>query len=72
VQVSDEFELASAVRGLLESETRRTDLGRRTRATFEAKLNAAKRTAAAIAQSLEAGPADGSKGRTLPSGPLSR
>jgi 3-deoxy-D-manno-octulosonic-acid transferase len=53
VQVSDEFELATAVRGLLESETMRTDLGRRTRATFEAKLNAAKRTAAAIAQSLE-------------------
>jgi 3-deoxy-D-manno-octulosonic-acid transferase len=54
VQVSDEFELATALRGLLASETRRADLGRRTLATFEAKLNAAKRTASVIAQSLEA------------------
>jgi 3-deoxy-D-manno-octulosonic-acid transferase len=60
VQVSDEFELATALRGLLESETLRTELGRRTRATFEAKLNAARRTAAAIAQSLAA---DGAAGR---------
>jgi 3-deoxy-D-manno-octulosonic-acid transferase len=54
VQVSDEFELATAVRGLLASEATRLDLGRRTRATFEAKLNAARRTAAVIAQALDA------------------
>jgi 3-deoxy-D-manno-octulosonic-acid transferase len=54
VQVSDEFELATAVRALLESESARGELGRRARATFESKLNAAQRTAAVIAQSLDA------------------
>jgi 3-deoxy-D-manno-octulosonic-acid transferase len=54
IQVSDEFELARALRELLASEVMRTDLGRRTRATFDSKLNAGKRTAAAIAQSLDA------------------
>jgi 3-deoxy-D-manno-octulosonic-acid transferase len=54
VQVSDEFELASSVRALLESESARGELGRRARSTFESKLNAAQRTAAVIAQSLDA------------------
>jgi 3-deoxy-D-manno-octulosonic-acid transferase len=56
VQVSDEFELASAVRGLLESESARRELGERSRATFRAKLDAknTQRTAAVIAQSLDA------------------
>ena len=54
VQVSDEFELASSLRELLASAALRTDLGQRTRTTFESKLNAGKRTAAAIAQSLAA------------------
>jgi 3-deoxy-D-manno-octulosonic-acid transferase len=56
VQVSDEFELAAAVRGLLESEAARRELGERTRATFQAKLDARNtlRTAAVISQSLDA------------------
>jgi 3-deoxy-D-manno-octulosonic-acid transferase len=56
VQVSDEFELASAVRDLLESESARRELGERSRATFRAKLDAknTQRTAAVIAQSLDA------------------
>jgi 3-deoxy-D-manno-octulosonic-acid transferase len=58
VQVSDEFELVSALRALLESEPTRSELGRRAQATFEEKLNAAhtQRTAAVIVQSLEAEP----------------
>ena len=54
VQVSDEFELAAAMRTLLESEPARRELGDRARLTFEAKLDAARRTAAVIVQSLEA------------------
>jgi 3-deoxy-D-manno-octulosonic-acid transferase len=54
LQVSDEFELAASVRSLLESEPAREELGQRARATFESKLNAAQRTAAVIAQSLDA------------------
>jgi len=54
VQVSDEFELATSLRKLLESESERIELGRRARSTFESKLNAAQRTAAVIAQSLDA------------------
>jgi len=56
VQVSDEFELATAVRGLLESESARRELGNRTRATFQAKLDAKNtlRTAGVIVQSLDA------------------
>jgi 3-deoxy-D-manno-octulosonic-acid transferase len=56
VQVSDEFELASTLRALLDSEPARSELGRRARTTFEEKLNAAQRTAAVIVQSLEAEP----------------
>lgn len=56
IQVSDEFELARTIGDLLESKSARRELGERTRATFQAKLDARHtlRTAAAIAQSLEA------------------
>jgi 3-deoxy-D-manno-octulosonic-acid transferase len=54
VQVSDEFELAASLRALLESESARRELGDRARATFEAKLDAGRRTAAVIVQSLDA------------------
>ena len=54
VQVSDEVELAAALRTLLASEPARRALGDRARATFEAKLDAARRTAAVIVQSLDA------------------
>lgn len=56
VQVSDEFDLADALRALVESEPARKALGERTRATFQAKLDAKStlRTAKVIIQSLEA------------------
>jgi 3-deoxy-D-manno-octulosonic-acid transferase len=56
VQVSDEFELSAVVRDLLESAPARQALGERTRATFQAKLDAKNtmRTAGVIVQSLEA------------------
>jgi len=53
VQVSDEFELAKSLRKLFASDKMRRDLGTRARATFEAKLNAAERTATVILRSFE-------------------
>lgn len=53
VQVTDEFELAQALHALFTSEQARRDLGDRARATFEANLGAAKRTAHVILQSFE-------------------
>jgi 3-deoxy-D-manno-octulosonic-acid transferase len=56
IQVSDEFELGATVRGLLESAPARQALGERTRATFQAELDAENtlRVARVIVQSLEA------------------
>ena len=56
IQISDEFELARAMGDLLASESARRELGARTRATFQAKLDAKHtlRTASAIAHSLDA------------------
>jgi 3-deoxy-D-manno-octulosonic-acid transferase len=56
VQVSDEFELSAAVRDLIESAPTRQALGERTRATFQAKLDARNtmRTASVIVESLDA------------------
>jgi 3-deoxy-D-manno-octulosonic-acid transferase len=56
VQVSDEFELAGSLRTLFGSDQARRELGARARGTFEAKLNAAERTAAVILQALDAEP----------------
>jgi 3-deoxy-D-manno-octulosonic-acid transferase len=53
VQVSDEFELAQQLKALFASDELRRELGARARATFEANLGAAKRTAQVILQSLE-------------------
>ncbi len=52
VQVTDEFELASQLHTLFASYKMRDDLGSRARATFEANLGAAQRTAHIILQSL--------------------
>lgn len=52
VQVTDEFELASKLHTLFASDKIRHDLGTRARATFEANLGAAQRTANIILQSL--------------------
>jgi 3-deoxy-D-manno-octulosonic-acid transferase len=54
VQVSDEFELAGALRNLFGSDATRRELGARARGTFEEKLHAAERTADVILQSLDA------------------
>ena len=56
VQVTDEFELASCLRTLFASEEIRRDLGKRAKATFEANLGAAQRTAEVIVRSLAALP----------------
>jgi 3-deoxy-D-manno-octulosonic-acid transferase len=53
VQVTDEFELSQQLRALFSSDEVRRDLGARARATFEANLGAAQRTALVIVQSLE-------------------
>jgi 3-deoxy-D-manno-octulosonic-acid transferase len=53
VQITDEFELSQQLRALFSSDEIRRELGSRARSTFEAKLNAARRTALVIIQSLE-------------------
>lgn len=53
LQVADEFELAATLEKLVASEPSRRALGERARATFEAQLNAAERTARVILQSLD-------------------
>jgi len=53
VQVTDEFELAQSFQALFASDDARRDLGARARATFEANLGAAERTASVILQSFE-------------------
>jgi 3-deoxy-D-manno-octulosonic-acid transferase len=53
VQVSDEFELAQQLWLLFGSDETRRELGARARATFEANLGAARRTANVILQSLD-------------------
>lgn len=53
IQVTDEFELAQSLRTLFSSDEIRRDLGSRARATFEANLGAAERTATVILRSLE-------------------
>ncbi len=53
VQVTDEFELANCLHALFASEEIRRELGDRARATFQANLGAARRTAEVIVRSLE-------------------
>ena len=53
IQVTDEFELAQSLQTLFSSDEIRRDLGSRARATFEANLGAAERTATVILRSLE-------------------
>lgn len=53
VQVSDESELAAALRVLFASEETRRELGTRALGTFAANLHAAERTAGVILQALE-------------------
>ena len=53
VQVTDEFELAGALRALFASDEVRRDLGQSAKATFEDNLGAAKRTAGVIVHALE-------------------
>jgi 3-deoxy-D-manno-octulosonic-acid transferase len=53
IQVTDEFELATCLRTLVASDDVRRNLGQSAKATFEANLGAAKRTAAVIVQALE-------------------
>ena len=55
IQVSDEFELSGALRALFVSDEVRKDLGESARATFEANLGAAQRTARVIVDSLANG-----------------
>ncbi|MCE0523597.1 MAG: 3-deoxy-D-manno-octulosonic acid transferase [Methylacidiphilales bacterium] len=52
VQVTDEFELANCLHALFASDEIRRELGNRARATFEANLGAAQRTAEVIVRSL--------------------
>jgi 3-deoxy-D-manno-octulosonic-acid transferase len=52
VQVTDEFELANCLHALFSSSEIRSELGKRAKATFEANLGAAKRTAEVIVRSL--------------------
>jgi len=52
VQVTDEFELANCLHALFASDEIRRELGDRARATFEANLGAAQRTAEVIVRSL--------------------
>jgi len=53
VQVTDEFELANCLHALFASDEIRRELGSRARATFEANLGAAQRTAHVILASFE-------------------
>ena len=53
IQVTDEFELAHSLRALFASDEARRELGSRARATFEANLGAAQRTATIILRSFE-------------------
>jgi len=53
VQVTDEFELANCLHALFASDETRRELGDRARATFQANLGAARRTAEVIVRSLE-------------------
>jgi 3-deoxy-D-manno-octulosonic-acid transferase len=53
VQITDEFELANCLRSLFASDELRRQLGARAKATFEANLGAAKRTADVIVRSLD-------------------
>jgi 3-deoxy-D-manno-octulosonic-acid transferase len=53
VQVTDEWELASSLRALLASDEVRKGLGKSAKATFEANLGAAKRTARVIVSALD-------------------
>jgi len=53
VQVTDEFELANCLHALFASEEIRRELSSRAKATFEANLGAAERTAKVIIASLE-------------------
>jgi 3-deoxy-D-manno-octulosonic-acid transferase len=52
VQVTDEFELANCLHALFSSNEIRRELGNRARATFQANLGAAQRTAMVIVQAL--------------------
>lgn len=52
VQVTDEFELANCLHALFASDEIRKELGSRARATFQANLGAAQRTAEVIVRSL--------------------
>jgi 3-deoxy-D-manno-octulosonic-acid transferase len=52
VQVTDEFELANCLRALFASDKIRRELGARARATFQANLGAAQRTAEVIVRAL--------------------
>jgi 3-deoxy-D-manno-octulosonic-acid transferase len=54
VQVTDEFELANCLHALFASDELRRELGERARATFQANLGAAKKTAQVIVSSLAA------------------
>jgi 3-deoxy-D-manno-octulosonic-acid transferase len=53
VQVVDEFELSQRVHAIFASDETRRELGSRARATFEANLGAAQRTARVILSALE-------------------
>jgi 3-deoxy-D-manno-octulosonic-acid transferase len=53
VQVTDEFELAHSLHTLFKSDEIRRELGERAKATFQANLGAAQRTANVIVRSLE-------------------
>ncbi|MEJ0000181.1 MAG: glycosyltransferase N-terminal domain-containing protein [Verrucomicrobiota bacterium] len=53
VQVTDEFELANCLRALIASDEVRKDLGSSAKATFEANLGAARRTAKVIISALD-------------------
>lgn len=53
IQVTDEFELANCLHALFASDEIRHELGIRAKATFEANLGAARRTAKVIVQGLE-------------------
>jgi 3-deoxy-D-manno-octulosonic-acid transferase len=53
VQITDEFELATCLRALFASDQVRQDLGNSAKATFQANLGAAQRTAKVIADALD-------------------
>ena len=66
VQVTDEFELANCLHALFGSDEIRRELSSRAKATFEANLGAAQRTARIIVQSLENQPKDKTGCRLVP------